>query len=250
MSSASNVTAPVLLFTLVTVSVGVASFFQLAAVLYGSAVNMYVSLVPVTIAMSHFSADVNPVKSLTADTVKVSVIAIAGIIVVFSFQLLSKTGTFPADVPVFLLAAVPRSPGCTAVAHLPAHVLMSDKSLIVSCFPSSAVFKSVWLLSVPDIFPQDILPVVIVFQFVQSYTLSTVFVLSYHSIPIVGLLGAVDAIFMSFITKSHDPSNELLFTVFMLVQLTRDSCFQFKAFCKSVWLDNVHVIFHHTAFTS
>jgi hypothetical protein len=41
--------------------------------------------------------------------VKVSVIAIAGSTEVFSFQLLSNTGTFQLDVPVFLLAAVHKS---------------------------------------------------------------------------------------------------------------------------------------------
>jgi hypothetical protein len=40
MSSASNVTAHVLVFTLVTASVGVANFFQLAAVEYGSALKI------------------------------------------------------------------------------------------------------------------------------------------------------------------------------------------------------------------
>ena len=39
-SSASRVTAHVLEFTLVTVSVGVANFFQLLAVEYGSALNI------------------------------------------------------------------------------------------------------------------------------------------------------------------------------------------------------------------
>jgi hypothetical protein len=109
MSSAVRVTAHVLVFTLVTASVGVANFFQLAAVEYGSALKIYVSLVHVTIAISHFSASDNPVNPLTADTVKVSVIAIAGSTEVFSFQLLSNTGTFQLDVPVFLLAAVHKS---------------------------------------------------------------------------------------------------------------------------------------------
>jgi hypothetical protein len=109
MSSAVRVTAHVLVFTLVTASVGVANFFQLAAVEYGSALKIYVSLVHVTIAISHFSASDSPVNPLTADTVKVSVIAIDGSNPESIFQLASSTGIVQLVVQTFLLAAVHKS---------------------------------------------------------------------------------------------------------------------------------------------
>ena len=52
-----------------------------------------------------------------------SVKATHGNVVVASFQLLSNTGTFQLDVHVFLLAAVHKSHGCTAVAQALAQAL-------------------------------------------------------------------------------------------------------------------------------
>jgi hypothetical protein len=108
MSSASKVTAHVIELTLVTASVGLSNSFQFAAVLYGSALSTYVLLSAVTIPISHCSAVEREVKSDLLVTVKVSVKATHGNIVVASFQLLSNTGTFHDDVHVSLLAAVHR----------------------------------------------------------------------------------------------------------------------------------------------
>ena len=92
--------------------------------------------------MSHCSALEREVKSELVDTVKVSVNATHGSIVVANFQLASNTGTFQLDVQVLQAAAVPISQGCTAVAHFQAQVLISDKSEIVSCLASTAVFTA------------------------------------------------------------------------------------------------------------
>ena len=59
--------------------------------------------------MSHFSASDNPVNPLTADTVKVSVIAIDGSNPESIFQLASNTGIVQLVVQTFLLAAVHKS---------------------------------------------------------------------------------------------------------------------------------------------
>jgi hypothetical protein len=63
----------------------------------------------------------------------VSVNATHGKVDVANFQLLSNTGTFQLLVHVFLLAAVHKSQGCTAVAHNHAPLLIVAKSLILSC---------------------------------------------------------------------------------------------------------------------
>jgi hypothetical protein len=105
-SSALSVTTHVFPFTLVTSHVGVGNNFQLDATLYGSAYNIYVFNSLGQIATSHFSAALNDVSSLELLIVNVSVIATAGTTDVFNFQLLSNTGTLPAEVQVSLVAAV------------------------------------------------------------------------------------------------------------------------------------------------
>lgn len=75
--------------------------------------------------MSHFSAVVNPVRSLEEFTVNVSVMATAGTTEVFSFQLESSTGTLPLDVHVFLLAAVQ---SCTQLSFISFQVVQSKST--------------------------------------------------------------------------------------------------------------------------
>ena len=76
--------------------------------------------------MSHCSALEREVKSELVLTVKVSVKATHGNVDVASFQLESNTGTFQLPVQASLDAAVPKSHGCTAVAHALAQALRVD----------------------------------------------------------------------------------------------------------------------------
>jgi hypothetical protein len=70
----------------------------------------------------------------------VSVKATHGNTVEFSFQLLSNTGTFPDDVPVSLLAAVPKLLGLTGVYH---NAVVTSQLVIPVMYPAQLVKSDV-----------------------------------------------------------------------------------------------------------
>lgn len=103
-----SVTAPVLPATLVTAEVGVNNSCQFARVEAPVVFSIKDLFKSVLTAISPTSA-VRANIAVCEETTNVSVIANAGNIDVSNLPLLSKTGTLPAEVPVFLLAAVPAS---------------------------------------------------------------------------------------------------------------------------------------------